>query len=66
MISLPPWLMSFGMKLVIRFSPPLKQVLTGHSNQEEINSYARDVMAMAEKMKINLPGYEANKEFVVK
>ena len=66
MISLPPWLMSFGMKLVVRFLPPLKQILTGHSNQEETNSYARDVMDMAEKMKINLPRYEANKEFIIK
>ena len=66
MVSLPPWLMSFGMKLVVRFLPPLKQVLTGHSNQEETNSYARDVMDMAEKMKINLPRYEASKEFILK
>jgi len=66
MFSVPPRLMSFGMKLVVRFLPPLKQVLTGHSNQEETNSYARDVMDMAEKMKINLPRYEANKEFIIK
>jgi len=66
MISLPPWLMSFGMKLVVRFLPPLKQILTGHSNQEETNSYSREVMAMAGKMKINLPRYEANKEFIIK
>lgn len=66
MFSVPPRVMSFGMKLVVRYLPPLKQVLTGHSNQEEIDSYARDVMDMAEKMKINLPRYEANKEFIVK
>ena len=61
--SVPPWLISFGMKLTVKFLPPLKQIFTGHSNQEEINSYARDVMDMAEKMKIRLPGFEANKEF---
>jgi 2-dehydropantoate 2-reductase len=66
MFSVPPWLMSFGMKLVVRHLPPLKQILTGHSNKEETNSYARDVMDMAERMKINLPRYEANKEFIVK
>ena len=66
LFSVPPWLISLGMKLVVRFLPPLKQIFTGHSNQEETNSYARDVMNMAEKMKINLPRFEANKEFVVK
>jgi len=63
MVTLPPCLMSFAMKLVVKFLPPLKQILTGHSNQEETKSYAKDVMAMAEKMKISLPRYEANKEF---
>ncbi|MDR1416515.1 MAG: hypothetical protein LBJ57_03730 [Prevotellaceae bacterium] len=61
-LGLPPWLLSFGMKLAIKFSPPLKQTFTGHSNQEEKNSYAKDVMGMAEKMKIRLPIYEGNKE----
>lgn len=66
MFSVPPWLMSFVMKLIVRFLPPLKQVFTGHSNQEETSSYAKDVIIMAEKMKINLPRYEANKEFIFK
>ncbi|HEY5593231.1 MAG TPA: 2-dehydropantoate 2-reductase N-terminal domain-containing protein, partial [Paludibacter sp.] len=34
MFSVPPWLMSFGMRLVVKYLPPLKQILTGHSNQE--------------------------------
>jgi hypothetical protein len=63
MFILPPWLLGFGMKLAVKFLPPLKQLFTGHSNQEEINSYARDVMDMAEKMKISLPRYEENKKF---
>ena len=63
MFSVPPWLMSFGMRIIIRFLPPVKQILTGHSNQEEIKSYCRDVMSKAEEMRINLPSYEANKEF---
>jgi 2-dehydropantoate 2-reductase len=66
MVTLPPFLMSFVMRFVVRFLPPLKQVLTGHSNQEETSSYARDVVEMAEKMKINLPRYETNKEFIVR
>jgi len=66
MFSIPPRLMSFGMRLVVKYLPPLKQIFTGHSNREETNSYARDVMDMAEKMNINLPRYEANKEFIIK
>lgn len=62
-VTVPPCLMSFAMKLAVKFLPPLKQMLTGHSNEEETKSYAKDVMYMAEKMKINLPRYEANKEF---
>ena len=64
--SIPTWLMSFGMRLGIRFLPPLKQIFTGHSNQEEINSYARDVMRKAEEMKISLPRYEVNRNIIVK
>jgi len=66
MFSVPPRLMSVGMKLVVRFLPPLKQILTGHTNQEETSSYAKDVIILAEKMKINLPRYEANKELIFK
>jgi 2-dehydropantoate 2-reductase len=66
LFSVPPWLISFGMRLVVNFLPPLKQIFTGHSNQEETNSYARDVMNMAEVMKINLPRYKAIKEFIAK
>lgn len=61
MFSLPAWLLSFVMKVIINFLPSLKQVLVGHSNHEETKSYAKDVMSMAEKMNISLPRYEANK-----
>jgi len=66
MFSVPPQLMSFAMRLAVKYLPPLKQILTSLSNQEEINSYARDVMITAEKMKINLPRYETNKELIFK
>jgi 2-dehydropantoate 2-reductase len=56
----PPCLLSFGMKLAVKFLPTIKQVFASHSNQEEKNSYARDVMDMAERMKISLPRYEGN------
>lgn len=61
MFSVPPWLMSFGMRLTVKYLPPLKQILTGHSNQEETNSYARDVVEMAERMKISLPRFGATR-----
>jgi 2-dehydropantoate 2-reductase len=64
--QVPPWLLSFGMKLAVKFLPPMKQLFASHSNQEEKNSYAKDVLNMAERMKISLPRYEGNKEFIVK
>jgi 2-dehydropantoate 2-reductase len=63
--QLPPWLLSFGMKVAIKFLPPMKQLFASHSNQEEKNSYAKDVINMAERMKISLPRYEENKKFIV-
>jgi len=63
MFSLPPWLLSLVMKVVIRFLPSVKQLFTGHSNRNELISYCKDVLSKAEEMKINLPTYEANKEF---
>jgi 2-dehydropantoate 2-reductase len=63
MVSLPPWLLSFAMKIIIRFMPPIKQLFVSHSNQEEVKSYCKDVMSKAEELKIKLPRYEANKEF---
>jgi len=63
MFSLPPWFLSFAMKIIIRFMPPIKQILVSHSNQEEVKSYCKDVMSKAEELKIKLPRYEANKEF---
>jgi 2-dehydropantoate 2-reductase len=60
MFSLPPWLLSLVMKVVIRFLPSVKQIFTGHSNQIELKSYCKDVMSKAEELKINLPTYKAN------
>jgi Ketopantoate reductase len=62
MISLPPWLMSVVMKVVLRFLPAMKQLFTGHSNQRELKSYCQDVLKTAEKFNINLSRYEENKE----
>ena len=62
MFSLPPWLLSFAMKIGLKFLPSVKQLLIGHSNLEETKSYCKDVLLKSEELKINLPRYEANKE----
>lgn len=61
MFSLPPWVLSFGMKIAIKYLPPLKQVLIGHSNALETRSYPRDVLKTAEEMQMRLPKYEQYK-----
>jgi 2-dehydropantoate 2-reductase len=62
MVTLPAWLMSLVLKVAMRFLPSIKQIFTGHSNQEELKSYCRDVLLKAEELKISLPRFEANKE----
>ena len=62
MFSLPPGLLSFAMKIGLKFLPSVKQLLIGHSNHEETKSYCKDVLLKSEELKINLPTYEANKE----
>jgi 2-dehydropantoate 2-reductase len=63
MLGLPSWLISLTIKAVIVFLPPIKRIFTGHTNQDEIKSYCRDVMATAVEMNIHLPRYETNKKF---
>jgi 2-dehydropantoate 2-reductase len=62
LFSVPPWLISFAMKLVLRFLPPMKQMLSGHSNMTEMKSYCQDVMRTANQLGISLPRFEANKK----
>jgi len=62
LLSVPPWLISFVMKIVLRFLPPLKQSLAGHSNMTEMKSYCQDVLQTGKELKINLPRFEANVE----
>jgi hypothetical protein len=61
MFSVPPWFLSFAMKIAIRYLPSIKHVLAGHSNTEEIRSYSRDVLEVAERLKIRLPRHEQYK-----
>lgn len=61
LFSLPPWFLSFAMKIIIKTLPPVKQLLTGHSTPEETKSYCKDVMSKAEEMEIKLPRYQENK-----
>jgi hypothetical protein len=45
---------------LLRFLPPIKQTLTGHSNMTEMKSYCQDVLQTAHEMHLPLPRYEAN------
>jgi 2-dehydropantoate 2-reductase len=58
LLNLPPFIISILLKFVIRFLPSIKQLLTGHSNHNELKSYCRDVVLKAEELKINLPRFE--------
>lgn len=62
LFSLPPWLVSFVMKIVLQTLPPLKHMLAGHSNLTEMKSYCQDVLQTAKELRINLPRFDANKK----
>lgn len=62
LFNLPPWLISFLMKTVLRFLPPVKQMLSGHSNLTEMKSYCQDVLQTGKELKISLPRFEASKK----
>ena len=53
--NLPAWLLSFLMKIAIKFLPSVKHLFTGHSNNNELKSYCRDVLLKSEKMNIKVP-----------
>ncbi len=61
LLSVPPWLISFAMKIVLRFLPAMKQMLAGHSNQTEMKAYCQDVFATAKKMNIGIARFTKNK-----
>lgn len=58
MFSLPPWLLSFVMKIVMKCLPSVKQIFTGHSNHDELQSYCVDVISKAKELNVELPGYK--------
>lgn len=62
LFSMPPWLISFVMKIALQFLPPIKQMLAGHSNMTEMKSYCQDVLQTGNELHINLPRFEANKK----
>jgi 2-dehydropantoate 2-reductase len=66
LLRLPPWLISFVMKIVLRFLPPAKQMLAGHSNMTEMTSYCQDVLQTGKDLNISLPRFEANKKLFQK
>lgn len=61
LFNLPPFIISFLMRMVLEFLPPMKQILTSHSNLMELKSYCKDVLKTANDLNIALPRFEANK-----
>jgi 2-dehydropantoate 2-reductase len=61
LFRLPPWIMSFVMRGILKFLPSMKQIFTGHSNTDELKSYCQDVLQTAKELNIPLPKYEANR-----
>jgi len=57
-----PYVISLIIKLALRFLPPVKQVLTGHSNPYELKTYCKDVTLTAEKLNIPLPRFQKHKK----
>lgn len=64
--TLPPWFLSFVMKIVIKFLPSVRQIFTGHSNRFELQSYCQDVMTTGDQMEINLPRFKASENIYKK
>lgn len=48
------------MSAVNKLLPPAKQVLTGHSNINELKFTCRDIMSTAVELGIGMPRYEEN------
>jgi 2-dehydropantoate 2-reductase len=59
LFKLPPSVVSFVMRTLIKLSPAFRHSLLNHSNPEEIRSYGRDVLAEARSKGIHLPRMEA-------
>jgi 2-dehydropantoate 2-reductase len=59
LFSLPSWLLSFFIRIAVKFLPPIKQIFAAHSNPDEIKSYGEEVLATARQLKISLPRLES-------
>lgn len=53
--KLPPRIVSFIMRMVIKINPAFRHSLMSHSNHEEVKSFCRDVLAEARQKGISVP-----------
>jgi hypothetical protein len=65
LIRIPPRLLGFAMGILLKVFPPLRMILSGHTNVEETKSYCRDVLLSAQEMKISLPRFKGSKKFFI-
>jgi 2-dehydropantoate 2-reductase len=56
---LPPWLLGAILGAAPALSPPLRAVLEGHSNMDELRAFCRDVLAEARRLGVAVPRLEA-------
>ncbi|HEU4408096.1 MAG TPA: hypothetical protein VFS43_22735 [Polyangiaceae bacterium] len=56
---LPPWLVGALLGAAPALSPPLRAVLEGHANPDEVRAYCRDVLAEARRLGVAVPRLEA-------
>ena len=55
LFRLPPWLVSFLMRTIMKLNPAFSHSLLNHSNPDEVKSFCRDVLAEARSKGISVP-----------
>ncbi len=66
LFRLPPWIAGMALKTAMKLSTPLRLVVESHTNQEELRSVCRDVLAEARRLGIAVPRLEASEPFFSK
>jgi 2-dehydropantoate 2-reductase len=59
----PPSLVAVALKLILKFSAPVRLGIESHSNQEELRSTCRDALAEARRLGVAVPRLEAAEAF---
>ncbi len=66
LFRLPAWIAGMAFKMALKLSTPLRLVVESHTNQEELRSICRDVLAEARRLGIAVPRLEALEPFFSK